>query len=727
MNITTAAEYRDPSAWYHVVFMLDTTQAVEANRAKIWVNGEEPALKTATYPARNADGAGFYINSTRQQVIAHEDQRWRYEFDGYMAEFYMIDGTNLTASDFGKRNAYNQWVPLDSDDVKDAVTFGTNGFYLDFADSADLGDDDSGEGNDYALTNLGATDQMVDSPTNNYCTMNPINIGSVVGYQGYSQGNLRVINQVGNDSDGRITLGTHPIDTSFTGHGYYWEIYCVTSRRSAGSWGVANATNPWYSARGNWSAMYSAGFNNAGDFYRYYPSTNTFSTSTGQTQSGAMLMCAVKGDKIFWGMNGSWRGSQDPAAGTGNEATLVAGTYLPMVENYYAASNPPEDVVMNFGQDGTFSGFKTAGGNSDANGDGDFLYSVPAGYLTLCAKNLPVPEISDPTAHFNTKLYTGDGATTLAVTGVGFQPDFTWIKNRDQADDHTLVDSVRGATNYLVSNEVDAEVDDNTFVASLDADGFTVGDDVVVNTSTENYTSWNWLAGGTAASNTDGTITSSVSANTTAGFSIASYTGTGSAATIGHGLSSAPELIIVKNRDQADAWQVYCASNTAAPETDYLVLNTTAATADNVDRWNDTAPSASVFTIGDGVEVNTNTEDYIAYCFHSVEGYSKVGSYEGNGNVDGAFVYTGFMPAFVMTKKIGSGEWWMIDNKRETYNPREFGLQAHDTAAELTTSKPFDMVSTGFKTRAATSYFNDSATYIYIAFAESPFKTSNAQ
>ncbi len=144
MNITTAAEYRDPSAWYHVVFMLDTTQAVEANRAKIWVNGEEPALKTATYPARNADGAGFYINSTRQQVIAHEDQRWRYEFDGYMAEFYMIDGTNLTASDFGKRNAYNQWVPLDSDDVKDAVTFGTNGFYLDFADSADLGDDDSG-------------------------------------------------------------------------------------------------------------------------------------------------------------------------------------------------------------------------------------------------------------------------------------------------------------------------------------------------------------------------------------------------------------------------------------------------------------------------------------------------------------------------------------------------------------------------------------------------------
>ena len=394
--------------------------------------------------------------------------------------------------------------------------------------------------------------------------------------------------------------------------------------------------------------------------------------------------------------------------------------------NYIASLDYPS----NFGQDSSFAGAKTAQGNTDGNGIGDFYYSPPSGYLALCTDNLSDPSIADPTAHFNTKLYTGDGATTLAVTGVGFQPDFTWIKNRSAGDDHTLVDSVRGATNYLVSNDTDIEVDDSTFVASLDSDGFTVGDDVVVNTSTENYASWNWLAGGTAASNTDGTITSSVSANTTAGFSIASYTGTGSAATIGHGLSSAPELIIVKNRDADDAWQV--GSSKGIDFTDYLVLNDTAATTDNVDRWNDATPSASVFTIGDGVEVNTNTEDYIAYCFHSVDGYSKVGSYTGNGNADGPFIYTnGFRPAFVMIKRTDStGTWEMYDTARDTYNPYGLVLTANSSDAEsdVRSGYPADILSNGFKLRHTGAAVNaSSGTYIYLAFAESPLKYSRGR
>jgi hypothetical protein len=256
-----------------------------------------------------------------------------------------------------------------------------------------------------------------------------------------------------------------------------------------------------------------------------------------------------------------------------------------------------------------------------------------------------------------------------------------------------------------------------------------MGDSDNINTNNETYVAWNWKAGGAASSNTDGSITSSVSANTDAGFSIVSYTGTGSAATIGHGLSSAPELIIVKNRDEDDAWQVYCASNTAAPETDYLVLNDNAATADNVDRWNDTAPSASVFTIGDGVEVNTNTEDYIAYCFHSVEGYSKVGSYSGNNDADGSYIYLGFKPAFFMIKRTdaGTSSWLIYDNKRDSYNESDTFLRAN-TNDQDDSGVPIDIVSNGIKIRSNNSSINgSSASVIYLAFAESPFKYSNAR
>ena len=330
-------------------------------------------------------------------------------------------------------------------------------------------------------------------------------------------------------------------------------------------------------------------------------------------------------------------------------------------------------------------------------------------------------------------LYTGNSSTGHAITGVGFQPDLTWVKNRDATNWHNLVDSVRTVSaGTIYSNATSPESGDAVNFSSFDSDGFTVENDSNFNTNNENYASWNWKAGGTASSNTDGTITSSVSANTDAGFSIVSYTGTGSAATIGHGLSSAPEMVIVKNRDQTDAWQVYCASNTAAPETDYLVLNDNAAANGGADRWNDATPSASVFTIGDGVEVNTNTEDYIAYCFHSVDGYSKVGSYTGNGNADGPFIYTnGFRPAFVMIKRTDStGTWEMYDTARDTYNPYGLVLTANSSDAEsdVRSGYPADILSNGFKLRHTGAAVNaSSGTYIYLAFAESPLKYSRGR
>jgi hypothetical protein len=336
--------------------------------------------------------------------------------------------------------------------------------------------------------------------------------------------------------------------------------------------------------------------------------------------------------------------------------------------------------------------------------------------------------IDFPAEYFDTKLYTGTGAAQ-SISGLDFAPDFVWIKRRGSAEGYALFDAVRGATKRLFSDRDFAESIAATTLTSFNSDGFSLGGNDATN-GVDNYASWNWLAGGTGVSNTDGTITSTVSANTTSGFSIVSYTGTGSAATIGHGLGAVPRMIMVKNRDAGDAWQVYHAANTANPETDYLVLNEDAATADNINRWNDTLPTSTLFSIGDGVEVNTNTEDYIAYCFADVKGYSKFGGYTGNGNADGTFVYTGFKPAFVLIKRTdGIVSWRLMDNKRDPYNVMAQTLQPNSSAAEVTENASgniTDSLSNGFKIRATGASANASGgTYIYMAFAENPFVTSS--
>jgi hypothetical protein len=337
-------------------------------------------------------------------------------------------------------------------------------------------------------------------------------------------------------------------------------------------------------------------------------------------------------------------------------------------------------------------------------------------------------EIDKPDLYFNTKLYTGNGSTQ-SISGVGFAPDWVWIKKRSggTARSHQLYDVIRTATKYLHSDSTDAEGTFANGLTSFDSDGFSIGDNDGVNGNTFTYVGWSWVANGTGSSNTAGTISSTVSANTTSGFSIVSYTGTGSAATIGHGLGAVPRMIIVKNRDQADAWQVYHAANTSAPETDYLVLNTTAATADNINRWNDTLPTSTLFSIGNGVEVNTNTEKYIAYCFAEVKGYSKFSSYTGNGSTDGTFVYTGFKPAWVMVKRTDSTDTWnILDNKRRTINPNINRLFADLNQAEVTSGDRLDFLSNGFKLRTTNGDHNASGgTYIYMCFAENPFTTSS--
>ena len=331
--------------------------------------------------------------------------------------------------------------------------------------------------------------------------------------------------------------------------------------------------------------------------------------------------------------------------------------------------------------------------------------------------------IDDAGSYFNTKLYTGTGSSN-AQTGVGFQPDFTWIKNRDATDFHVLTDAVRGATNYIVSDSTAAEVTNAESLKSFDSDGFTVGTMNEVNTNTEAFVAWNWKANGAGSSNTDGSITSTVSANTTAGFSIVSYTGTGSAATIGHGLGVAPNFIITKSLVATQEWGVY---HSALGATKYLFLDETSAAGTNSAYWNDVEPDSSVFTIGTSGPTNS-TSAMIAYCFAEKQGFSKFGSYVGNGNADGTFVYTGFRPAFLLSKMSdGIQGWFLIDDKRAyPYNPVDGSLHPNANAAEDTSSDFFvDFTSNGFKCRDNDAQLNgDGGTYIYMAFAESPFVNS---
>ena len=340
--------------------------------------------------------------------------------------------------------------------------------------------------------------------------------------------------------------------------------------------------------------------------------------------------------------------------------------------------------------------------------------------------------IDNPSEHFNTVLYTGNGSARN-ITGVGFQPDWLWIKQRSGTTYHRLYDSTRGAGKEMYSNTSDAEADGSSDqMSAFISDGFSIpssgGNYTNINTAT--YVAWQWAAnGGTTSSNSDGDITSTVQANTTAGFSIVTWTGNATnPSTIGHGLNQKPDVVLLKNRDSSGTnWIMYHSANTSAPETDYLILDSTNATTDSANVWSDTEPTSSVFTVGSAGSVNNSGDDFITYCFHSVEGYSKFGSYTGNGNADGPFVYTGFKPALVIAKRTdGSGNDWRIaDNKRDPFNIVDGRIKPNSSDAEDNADQ-FDFLSNGFKLRTTAGDLNGTSghTFIYMAFAEHPFVSS---
>ena len=379
------------------------------------------------------------------------------------------------------------------------------------------------------------------------------------------------------------------------------------------------------------------------------------------------------------------------------------------------------------------------GGNGNNLGDGSkcianfgqraFAYPL-SGFKALCDTNLPSPLIAKPNTLMDVALYTGNGSTQT-ISGLNFSPDLVWIKARSAATAHLLFDQIRGATYYLSSNATDAESNiPSTTLTAFTSDGFTLGSNSSANGSSVTLAAWAWDAGTSTVSNTQGSITSQVRANVSAGFSIVSYTGTGSTGTLGHGLGVKPQLLIVKSRTQARDWLVY---HTSYGATQYTTLNGTGAAAATTSAWNNTEPTSTVFTIGNAAEINTNGSTNIAYCFAPVVGYSSFGSYTGNGSAsDGPFVYTGFRPKWILVKRTDSADDWpLMDTVRTPANPQNAQLWPNFSNAEsspVASSRQWDALSNGFKLRGDNGAINASAgTYIYIAFAENPFQYARAR
>jgi hypothetical protein len=399
-------------------------------------------------------------------------------------------------------------------------------------------------------------------------------------------------------------------------------------------------------------------------------------------------------------------------------------------------------VTANFGQDSSFAGQATAQGNTDANGLGDFYYAPPEGFLALCSANMPDPVIDPaqddvPADYFNPVLYTGNGSTQ-SITGVGFQPDWVWIKQRSGVSSHGLHDVLRvisGAEEILYSDLTNAGNTGGAYLSSFDSDGFTLNNNSSGNGSGLTYVGWNWKAGGAGVSNTVGTLASTVSANQDLGVSIVTFTTDGSSNnTVGTGLSSSEplDMVIIKRRDSASAWQVgHRFSGQGDNFAYHLELDSTAALSGIGPYFMGSQSTSN----GDRIYLASGTSDvssatWVAYCFQSVEGFSKFGSYTGNGDADGPFVYTGFRPAYVMVKRTdGTGGWRIWDSARNPYNLADNTLHADDSTVENHYGNDeIDMLSNGFKIRSDGSYHNTSGSpYVFMAFAEMPFKYANAR
>jgi hypothetical protein len=697
----TQSVFRDPSAWYHIVYSVDTTQATAADRIKIYVNG---VAQPTTVSTSIANGVDTFINSANQHYIGRNGPGNASQyFDGYMTEVNLIDGQALTPTSFGYVNpSTGVWTP-----AKYVGGYGTNGFYLNFSDNsnttaATLGADYSGNGNNWTPNNFSVTagagnDSLVDSPTSygtdtgvggtvrgNYSTLSPTYAGAT----GITNGNLDVT----------LAGGTQYGTLSLTTGKWYWEVTPTTSISGA-YLGVMDST--FIKTDATWDTTTTSTYVNNGNKYGIggavpYGATYT----TGDVIGFALDLDA--GTMVFY-KNGASQG----VATTG----MTGREWRPML---YAVSGT---YACNFGQR-------------------PFVHAAPSGFKALCTQNLPTPAIGATAAtqankYFGVTLRNGGGASggTYSTTIDMASGALVWDKPRNLNAGHYLIDSVRGISKLLIANLTSAEATDATFYTGFNNGSYTTGaSDWNANVT---IVDWIWAANGSGTTNTAGSITSTVSANTTSGFSIVNWTGSTSTSsqTVGHGLGVTPSVVILKDRSTVDNWFVYFSGITSV--TQYLRLNTTDSVITSGSNVWGAGMTSALVGIRPGTFAGSTSDNIIMYCFAPIAGYSAFGSYTGNGSADGPFVFTGMRPAFVMIK-VSSGttdSWIVLDSTRNTYNVTNSSLFPNDSAVESTGSGGnFDFLSNGFKLRTADGGRNGSGfTYIYMAFASNPFKYSLAR
>ena len=687
------AVLRDRSQWYHLVFAIDLTQGTNNDKVKMYINGVlQTEFGTENDTFANVDSN---INAAAAHYIGKRGYSSSRYLDAYMAETHFIDGTQLTADSFGEEKE-DVWIPKEY-----TGSYGTNGFYLKYnqtgsgtPSASTRGADSSGNGHHFSTSAINAADcNRPDTPTNNFCTMNPLALSNT-GTADFSIGDALITL-----ADNVEAFGTFPVSSGK----WYFEVDHQSSAASNNKLGIgiADADNPNNNEQANFGHQ---------------------ATTWGV---GDIVSVAVDVDAEVI----TFRKNNVAIETDTDWSSKGFTTIVPFLTSGNSAGD--EVAMINFGGDSSFNTNKTAQGNTDQAGHGDFFYTPPAGFLAMCTANLPEPAISplnseDPSTFNLTKRWTGDGSEKSITTT--FQPDWVWIKERGGTKDHRLFDSVRGANKRLSSQDTSAETDMTQGLKSFDSTGFTLGTAASVNTSSDTYVGWAWKAG-TAFSNDAsatgvGTIDSTGSVSTKAGFSIISYTGTGSNGTVAHGLEAVPKMIIVKGRTNTYDWIVWHNTFNASER---LRLNTT--DDKEAGNWN-TLPTSSVFGLGTHLNINQSGDDFIAYCFAEVEGYSKFGSYTGNGSATGPFIYTGFKPSWLMVKRTDSAaSWYIYDNKRDDINLAGTLLQADNDSAEAeSTTNAFDFNSNGFKARGTGGTVNGSGgTFVYMAFAEMPFKYSNAR
>ena len=680
-RIVTTQVFRDPAAWTHLVLRVDTTNSTAGDRLRLYINGSEVTdFGTDTNPTLNFETS---FNNTGEHDIGKLVGASQY-FDGYLSQINFVDGSSLGPSSFGETSSETgQWVAKNY-----SGSYGTNGFFIDGRDSSDLGDDESGNGNDFTSNNLAAADQVNDSPTSNYCTLNPLNIDTDCTL---TDGNL----QVG------WTSGTDP-------------IICGTMGVSSGKWYYEATFTGTFNFPGVGIAPAELSFGGSafssgtGTIFYYAPSGN-YRGNGDNTSYGAEYFVSSKiGVALNLDDNQITFYKDNSSQGTLNLASIRSGysTWVPLL----TGGGSTENIIVNYGQS-------------------DFEYTPPTDFNAWNTSNLGDPSIIDPSKYFQSTTYTGNGSTqSINQSGNNtFQPDWVWIKNRDAADSHIWTDAVRGATKVLECNDADAEVTDADTLTGFESDGFALGDDDKVNTNTENYVAWQWKANGAGSSNEDGTInTTATSVNTTTGVSISTYTGTGSNATVGHGLGVAPKMVIVKRRNTSESWRVW---HTAMTDGSYFMnLENTDAQYSLAAIWNSTAPTSSVVSVGTNASVNGSSDTHVMYAFADVEGFSKFGAYTGNNSTDGVFVHTGFKPAFLMFKVVSTTDSWQVyDTARQDFNVFGRSLTPNENAVESSFSARVDILSNGFKARSTNTAINGSQTYLFMAYAETPFKTATGR